>query len=138
MIKKTIASVDFNGVERKEDYYFNLTKTEISKAQMSVDGGLTTKLQRIVDAQNAPEIMKVFEEFIDMSYGIKSDDGKRFIKSPEILAEFKSTAAYDELFMELISSTKNAIEFIKGILPSDMSQKIDEDPNLKKRLEEVK
>lgn len=128
MIKKTIKSVDFDGNERCEDYYFHISKNEIAKAQMSVDGGLITKLQRIVNSQSQPEIAKIFEEFIDMSYGIKSDDGKKFMKSPEILADFKATAAYDELYMEILSDTKKAVEFINGVWPAEMTEKLKNDP----------
>lgn len=137
MIKKKIKYEDFDGVEREETFYFNISKSELSKAQLSVDGGLDTKLNRIVETQNVAEITKVYEEFIDLSYGEKSDDGKFFRKSPEILANFKATAAYDALFMELISNTKCAVEFIKGVLPTDISKAVMEDQNIQKLVDET-
>lgn len=131
MIKKRIKYLDFNDVEREEDFYFNISKSELSKAQLSVEGGLDAKLQKIADSKSVTEIAKLYEEFIDMSYGVKSDDGKHFKKDEELLEDFKSTAAYDQLYMELISSTKAAVEFIKGVLPADITQAIMNDEKVK-------
>lgn len=127
MFKKLIKYEDFDGNQREEIFYFNLTKAEISEAQLSVDGGLSTKLERIVASQSTSELIKVFKEFILLSYGEKSDDGKHFRKSKEITDEFTSTNAYSELFMELSTNTDFAIEFIKGIMPSDFADKINEE-----------
>ena len=137
MLKKTITSVDFDGNERTEDYYFNITKSEITKAQLSHDGGLTVKLDRIVKAQSVPDLIAAFEFFVDLSYGVKSDNGKYFKKTKEDLEEFKSSAAYDVLFMELISDTKAAIAFITGILPPEISSQIGNDAEINKKLEEI-
>ena len=134
MIKRTIKWEDYDGNQREEDFYFNLTKTELSKYQMSHDGGVSSMRKRIVDAQSTSELVKVFTEFVDMSYGVKSDDGKYFKKSPEILEEFKSTGAYDQLFMDLLLDTKRAYTFINGIMPSDIAGKLNEDENIKKML----
>lgn len=137
MIKKKIKYEDFDGNVREEDHYFSLTKTELTKLQMSVDGGLTTKIERIMSSQSGPEIAQLFSDFIDYSYGVKSDDGKRMIKSKEILDEFKSTNAYDVLFMELVSDTKKAIEFINGIFPAELSAKMQNDPQVLKLINEA-
>ena len=84
MFKKTIKYTDFDGVERKEDFYFNLTKAELLEMQMSIDGGLKGYLERIVKTQSQPELVKMFKEIIMKAYGEKSPDGKRFMKSDEI------------------------------------------------------
>lgn len=118
MIKKTITYTDFNGVERTEDRYFNLTKAEVMEMEMSVDGGLAEKLDRIVKSKDAPSIIKTFKELILNAYGEKSSDGRRFIKSEEISRAFSETEAYSQLFMELCTDANAAAVFVNGILPS--------------------
>lgn len=117
MLKRTIAYSDYNGVERTEDFYFNLTKAELMEMEMSTTGGLTEMIQRIVAAQDAPAIMKVFKELILKAYGEKSADGKRFIKSQELSDGFAQTEAYSILFMELATNADAATKFINGIVP---------------------
>lgn len=117
MLKKTITYTDYNGVERTEDHYFNLNKAELTEMQLSVDGGIAELIDRIVKAQNAPEIMRMFKEILAKSYGVKSDDGRRLIKSKELFEEFSQTEAYSELFMELVTDDKAASDFIHAILP---------------------
>ena len=118
MLKKTITYTDYNGVERKEDFYFNLTKAEIMEMEMSISGGLTEMINRIVAAQDAPAIVKIFKELVLKAYGVKSPDGKRFIKSDELATEFAQTEAYSQLFMELATDADAASAFVNGILPN--------------------
>ena len=118
MLKKTITHTDYNGVERKEDFYFNLTKAEIMEMEMSISGGLTEMINRIVAAQDAPAIVKIFKELVLKAYGIKSPDGKRFIKSEELATEFAQTEAYSQLFMELATDADAASAFVNGIVPN--------------------
>lgn len=117
MLKRTINYTDYNGVERKEDHYFNLNQAELMEMEMSTAGGLAEMIQRIVDAKDAPSIIKVFKELILKSYGIKDPDGKRFIKSKEISEAFSQTEAYSTLFMELATNADEASKFVNGILP---------------------
>lgn len=124
MLKKTITYVDYNGVERKEDHYFNLTKAEVMEMEMSTTGGLAEKIQRIVDAKDTPSIIKVFKELILKAYGVKSDDGKRFIKSEQISTEFSQTEAYSILFMELATNADEAAKFVNGIVPQDLNKQV--------------
>lgn len=118
MLKKTITYKDFNDVERTEDFYFNLTQAEVTEMEMSTSGGLAEMLQRIVAAKDIPTIIKVFKDIILRSYGIKSADGKRFIKSTTIAEEFTQTNAYSQLFMELATNADRAAEFINAIMPA--------------------
>ena len=117
MLKKTITYTDFNGVERTEDFYFNLTKAEIAEMELEVPGGMTTMIERITKTQDTPSLIKVFKELILRSYGKKSDDGRRFIKNKELVEEFKDSEAYSELFMELATNTEAASAFVNGITP---------------------
>lgn len=117
MLKKTITYTDYNGVERTEDFYFNLSRAEITEMQLSVEGGFAEKIRQIINAKNQTEIIKLFKEIIFKSYGEKSDDGRRFIKSEELSNAFSQTEAYDKLFMELATNDEMGAEFINGIIP---------------------
>ena len=118
MLKKTITYTDYNGSERTEDFYFNLTKAELMEMEMSTTGGLTEMINRIVAAQDAPAIISIFKELILKAYGVKSPDGKRFVKSKELATEFSQTEAYSQLFMELATNADEASKFVNGIVPS--------------------
>lgn len=120
MLKKTITYTDYNGTERTEDFYFNLTKAELMEMEMSTSGGLAETIQRIVSTQDAPAIIKIFKELILTAYGQKSLDGKRFVKNQDIRDEFAQTEAYSQLFMELATDADAAAKFINGIIPSDI------------------
>lgn len=122
MIKKTIAYTDYNGIERKEDFYFNLTKAEVMELEMSTKGGLAEMIQRIVAAQDQPAIIKVFKELIIKAYGVKSPDGKKFIKNQEVVDDFVQTEAFSELFMELATDADAAAKFVNGIVPANLAE----------------
>jgi len=117
MLKKTMTYVDFDGNSRTEDFYFNLTRAECIKMQLSINGGLDKFLERIIAEQDHTKIFDYMEEFINKSYGEKSNDGKYFNKSPEALQRFISTAAYSDLIAELSTNAKAAAEFINGVIP---------------------
>ena len=118
MLKKTITYTDYNGVERTEDFYFNLTKAEIMEMEMSTTGGLAEMIQRIVAAQDAPAIIKIFKDLVLRAYGEKSPDGKRFIKTEESAKAFSQTEDYSNLFMELATDADAAAAFVNGIVPA--------------------
>lgn len=122
MIKKTIKYTDYNGVEREEDFLFNLSKAELMEMEMGTTGGLAETIQKIVASKDAPAIIKIFKDLVLRAYGEKSDDGKRFIKSKELSEGFAQTEAYSILFMELATDSDAAANFIKGIVPADMSK----------------
>ena len=117
MYKRSITYTDFDGVERKETFYFNLSKAEITQLELETPGSFSGYIQQIIDAKSTTELIKLFKKFIDLSYGVKSPDGRRFIKNQEVLTEFKETEAYSEFFMDLVSNTDLAIEFMNGIMP---------------------
>jgi hypothetical protein len=122
MLKKTTTYTDFMGNERTEDCYFNLTKSELTKLSLSVNGGLDQMLENMVKEQDQAALMDWFDKIILMSYGRRSLDGKRFEKSPEISREFSQTGAYDQIFMELVTGGADKVaEFIKGVIPADLA-----------------
>lgn len=120
MLKKTINYTDYNGVERTEDFYFNLSKAEIMEMEMSTSGGLAEMIQKIVQEKDAPAIIKVFKELILKAYGEKGPDGKHFVKSEKISTDFSQTEAYSQLFMELATDADAAAAFVNGIIPKDV------------------
>ena len=117
MLKKTITYTDYNGVERKEDFYFNLTKAELMEMEMSTNGGLAEMIQKVVDTKDAPSIIRIFKDLVLKAYGEKSADGKRFVKSASISEAFSQTEAYSILFMELATNADEASKFVNGIVP---------------------
>lgn len=123
MLKKTITFTDYNGVEKKKDYRFNLSKAELMEMELGTTGGYAEMIQKIVDANDAPQLIDIFKKLILKAYGELSADGERFIKSPEISEAFTQTEAYSQLFMELATDDKAAAEFINGIMPADLAEK---------------
>lgn len=122
MLKKTITYSGFDGKQHTEDHYFNLTQAELVKMQFK-EGGFEEHLTRIVQANDGQAIIEAFEEILKMSYGIRRPDGN-FVKPPEAFEEFKTTEAYSELFLELVTDAKKSAEFIQAIIPSNMSEKV--------------
>lgn len=127
MIKKTVTYTDYNGVERTENFYFNLSKAEVMEMEMSTEGGMADSIQKIVDAKDAPAIIRVFKDLVLKAYGVKSDDGRRFMKvkpdGSRYADDFKETEAYSQIFMELATDAKAAAKFVNGIVPTDLAQK---------------
>lgn len=125
MIKKTLTYTDYNGVERTEDYYFNLTEAELVEMELSIDGGMQKKIEKIMNSKDMKQIIEVFKDLILRSYGEKSDDGKRFIKNKEITEAFTQTEAYSMLFMKLATDEKEASKFVNGILPAKFREAVE-------------
>lgn len=122
MIKRTIKYVDYNSQEREEDFYFNLNEAELTEMELSQDGGLTQYIDRIVKERNGKEIIKIFKDLVLKAYGVKSDDGRRFIKNDEVRDDFAQTEAYNKLFMELATDAEAAAKFVNGIVPPDFDK----------------
>lgn len=118
MLKKAITYTDYNGSERTENFYFNLTEAEVMEMEMGTTGGMAEMIQRIVDAQDMPSLIKVFKDIVMKAYGEKSPDGKYFMKKGGALAEaFIESEAYSVLFMELVTVEGAAADFVNGIIP---------------------
>lgn len=122
MLKKTITYTDYDGNERKEDFYFNLNKAEIIEMELSNDGGLAKFIEKIVAEKDSKKIVEIFKDLILKAYGEKSLDGKRFVKNQELRDAFEQTEAFSELFVELSSDAEAAAAFVNGIIPSAASK----------------
>lgn len=117
MLKKTVTYTDYNGNERTEDFYFNLTKAECVEMNLSTAGGLDAYLQKIVDTKDVPALITQFKDLVLKAYGEKSADGRRFMKDDEIRRAFAETEAYSVIFMELVADADAAAAFVNGIVP---------------------
>lgn len=128
MIAKTLTYQDFDGNEITETFYFNLSKAELMEMQVSVDGGFDQLIKKVSEEKDPAKLLNLFKMFVLKSFGIKSDDGKRFIKNDAYTEAFTQTNAYSDLYMFLLSDTNAAIDFITGIVPDmpELDQKIAE------------
>ena len=124
MYKITETYVDFNGNERNEDFYFNLTKAEVLDMEMSVSGGLAESINRLVQTQDQPAILAIFKDLVKKAYGVKSPDGRRFIKNQEVLDDFIQTEAFSNIYVRLATNADEAAKFVNGIIPADMSKQV--------------
>lgn len=116
MYKITKKYEDYNGVEKEEDFYFNLTKADLLKMELSEEGGMDKRLEKLVKTKDMKEAIKVFEGLLLLSFGVKTDDG-RFVRNDEARANFVSSAAYPEIYFELATNVDEANKFIEGIIP---------------------
>lgn len=120
MLRKSIKYTDFNGNEREEDFYFDLSEVELTRLNYTTEGGMEALLQRIIATQDMPRLWEYFEKVVQMAYGVKSLDGKYFEKDEKELKKFMSCPAYSNLIMELISSADAASAFINAIIPKNL------------------
>lgn len=121
MLKKTIKYTDFNDEEQVEDFYFNLTEAELAEMEVTKNSEYSNMLTNISNAKDPYEIVETFKIIIKKAYGVKSEDGKRFKKSKELSDEFESSAAFSELFMELLTDEGSAaVAFVAGIIPAKL------------------
>ena len=118
MLKKTITYIDYNDTERTETHYFDLNEVEAAEMELSVEGGMSKKLEAIAKSEDKAAMFKFFKELVAKSYGIKSEDGRRFIKSEQISEEFTQTRAYSKLIMELAQDGDKLAAFFNGVIPT--------------------
>lgn len=130
MYCKEIEYVDYNDVPRKEKFYFNLNESELTEMQLTHVGGMDGIIKKIIETRDVPELIRIFKYLLLKSYGEKSADGKRFIKSDELSTAFSQTEAYNKFFMELATDDGKAAEFINGIVPKNVSEQLAKNPDL--------
>lgn len=117
MLKKTITYTDYDGMERTEEFRFNLTKAELVDMELTTAGTFSETMKRIIAEKDIIRIAKLFKELLLKSYGVKSDDGKRFVKSQELSEAFSQTEAYSDLYIELLSNPEEAAKFFAEVAP---------------------
>lgn len=126
MLKKTITYIDYNDQERTEDFYFHLTKAELLEMEMRTPGGLEARLKRLIATLDNNKIVDWFRDLVLLSYGVKSEDGRRFIKSDELRTAFSHTEAYSELYWSLATDASEGAKFVNGILPRGLEVPTDQ------------
>lgn len=125
MLKKTVTYTDYNGIERTEAFYFHYNEAEILDMEMSTEGGFAERIQKIIDAKDQVSLMQVIKKFVIDAYGVKSEDGKRFIKNDTVRTEFLESPAYSQIWMELVMDDEIAADFINNVIPSGMKEKLE-------------
>lgn len=126
MLKKTYTYKDYNEVERTETFYFHFTEAEILDMEMSAEGGFAERVQRIIDAKDQAALMKLIKKFVIDAYGVKSDDGRRFIKNDEVKTAFLECPAFSDIFMDMVTNDELAAEFVNGVIPDTMKKRFAE------------
>ena len=133
MLKKTITYEDYLGNVRTEDFYFNLSKTELQDMQMSAEGGLDKRLEKMINAKNNVEVYNAFVDVVLKSYGELSEDGRYHLKEDDngnkLYKKFRHSPAYDALMDDICQSEKTVAEFCNGIVPKKMQQIEQQKPN---------
>lgn len=117
MLKETITYTDYNDNQRTEDFYFNLSKAEVLEMEYGTEGGLAEMLKKVLDSNDPKKLMEIFKDIVIKAYGVKSPDGKHFIKNDQVRAEFMDCEAYSEIFMKLATDDVAAAAFVNGIMP---------------------
>ena len=127
MYKKTVTYEDYKGNTRTEDFYFNLNRAELVELELSTKGGLTVMMDRIRAAQDNATLFKIFKDLVSKSYGVLSDDGRKFVKNQEVLDDFMQTEAYSIIFSELATNAEAAAEFFNNVIPQNLSKELAEE-----------
>ena len=127
MYNKTVTYKDYKGNTRTEDFYFNLNKAELVELELSTNGGLTVMMDRIIAAQDNATLFKIFKDLVSKSYGVLSDDGRKFIKNQEVLDDFMQTEAYSIIFSELATNAEAAAEFFNNVIPQNLAKELAEE-----------
>ena len=120
MYVKRVSYIDYNGTNRTEDFRFHFTQAELAEMELSKEGGFSARVKAIMDANSKPDLIKIMKKFVLDAYGVKSEDGRRFMKNDEIRKAFEENPAYSIIFMELATNDEAAAEFINGITPEGM------------------
>lgn len=126
MLIRPIKFEDLDGNEVTENFHFNLSKPELIEMEVEHEGGFKFMIEKIIGTNDRKGLIEQFKKLILMTYGVRSDDGKRFVKSDQLREEFTQTPAYEVLFMELATDDGAAIAFLNGVLPRDMRGTVDQ------------
>lgn len=137
MLKKTVKYTDYNGEDREEVLYFSLNRAELLRMNMIKHGGFSQYMEKLIEERDPEKLTEMFEMFILKSYGIKSDDGTKFVKNPQIVADFQNSAAYDQIFCELATDLNKFAEFILGIIPADMAKEVSGSDEYRKAISQI-
>jgi len=128
MHKEVITYTDYDGVERTETFYFNMNEAELIEMQYGTAGGLDQTIKKIIDAKDQAALIQIFKKLVLDAYGVKSDDGRRFIKKRDghrLCEEFEETAAYPVIYMKLSTDDEAAAKFVNEIVPAGVAKELE-------------
>ena len=129
MLKKSITYENYNGETITEDFYFNLTKVECIELEFDDNHStLSDSIHTLIDAKDMGTVIRVIKKIVLTAYGIKSPDGKRFVKSDELREAFEQSPAFEELYWSLVTNADDAAEFIAGIVPQIVRDGLGDNP----------
>lgn len=126
MLKRPITYTDFEDNEVTEEFYFHLSEPEIVELEVEHKQGFKEMIEQIIKTEDRKGLVEEFKKLILLTYGVRSEDGRRFIKNDQLREEFSQTPAYAALFMELATNDGAAVEFITGVLPRALRGKVDQ------------
>ena len=130
MLKKTVTYEDYNGDNQTEDFYFNLTKVECMELEFGFGSGetLSGSIKTLINANDMATVISTIKKILLTAYGVKSPDGKRFVKNDEIREAFEQSPAFEQIYWELVTDAEKAADFISGIVPSAIRDGLGNDP----------
>lgn len=121
MLKQTVTFENFDGEEVTKDLYFNISVDELLEMEASEEG-FSDKVKTVIKSEDRRQILAIFKDIVFKAYGVKSEDGNRFVKSEELNKEFAESAAYEAFFVDLMTSEKTSAEFIGKLLPKSLDK----------------
>lgn len=125
MLIRPITYEDFNENEVTETFHFHLAKSEIIDLEVEYKQGYREMIEEIIKTDDRKELVAQFKKIILLTYGVRSEDGKSFIKDEELTKKFAQSAAFESLYMEFLTKDGTAIEFLTGVLPRDLRREIE-------------
>lgn len=125
MYKVDLEHENFDGETVTSTLYFNITKTRLAKNLELRDE--LDEIQKMIGGETREltpgeiqKIVNLVEKIMKISYGVRSEDGKRFDQRADRWEEFQQTAAYDAFLYSLFETPSKATEFMVGVMPKDL------------------
>lgn len=138
MLKKTVNYVDFEGNNVSETLWFHLHQTELLEFAMDLPDGVVSSVgddpskvdteeaaQKMMTALGGKGIVDFLKKLLIKSYGIRPEgNATRFVKTEQIAEEFSQSLAFDAIFMELLADSNAASDFVNGVIPAAVIEKM--------------
>lgn len=117
MLKQQVKYEDFDGNTQTETLYFNLNRMELISFQKRYGSeNMENYINKLIEEKQIEPMYDLLNDFVLTAYGVKSEDGKRFIKNDQIREEFKQSLAYESLIEDFHDDSRKVLEnFIAGV-----------------------
>lgn len=116
MLKQTVKYESFDGELITEELYFNLTRMDLLELNDRYDGDdLAVYIEKIQEEKNVKALYTVLKDIVLMAYGVKSEDGKRFIRNDQVRKEFEESLAFAQLIEDFHETDHAMSDFVTGI-----------------------